>query len=235
MPDKGMEIRHLSTGYLYLEHSKKAENVRNFIVVILIAAGIFFFNHAQGQGQKRVIQLSGIVLGPDSTQGGIPGVNVYVPKAGRGTPTNNLGFFSMPVLVGDSVIISAVGYQRQYYLVPNHPSEFLTLIFELSEDVTFLKELLVTPFPTEEIFKEAVLALNIPLDDASYDRNNFDAELLALILKTTPMDGYSNQRFMMDQLNSTQSAKYVPINNPLLNPFNWARFIQSLKQSKKKK
>lgn len=205
------------------------------IVFLVMVGGTFFITSATAQGQKRVIQLSGIVLGQDSTQGGIPGVNVYVPKAGRGTPTNNLGFFSMPVLVGDSVIISAVGYERQYYIVPNHPSEFLTLIFELSEDVTYLKELLVTPFPTEEVFKEAVLALNLPLDETAYDKNNMDAELLALILKTTPMDSYSNQRYMLDQLNYTQTSKYVPITNPLLNPFNWAKFIQSLKQSKKKK
>lgn len=208
---------------------------KGLIVCLVVFSTLLFFTTAQSQGQKRVIQLSGIVLGPDSLQGGIPGVNVYVPKAGRGVPTNTLGFFSMPVLVGDSVVISAVGYERQYYIVPNHPSEFLTLIFELSEDLTYLKELLVTPFPTEEIFKEAVLALNLPLDDSAYDRNNLDAELLALILKTTPMDGYSNQRYMLDQLNTTQSSKYVPITNPLLNPFNWAKFIQSLKQNKKKK
>lgn len=208
---------------------------KNIWLLVVLIVGVGFFTKSQAQGQKRVIQLSGIVLGPDSTQGGIPGVNVYVPKAGRGTPTNAMGFFSMPVLVGDSVVISAVGYQRQYYIIPNHPSEFLTLIFELSEDVTYLKELLVMPFPTEEVFKEAVLALNLPLDDAAYDRDNLDAELLALILKTTPMDGYSNQRYMLDQLNATQSSKYVPVANPLLNPFNWAKFIQSIRQQKKKK
>jgi hypothetical protein len=203
--------------------------------LLMLGAGAVFSITSQAQGQKRVLQLSGIVLGKDSTQGGVPGVNVYVPKAGRGTSTNSLGFFSMPVLVGDSVIISSVGYERQFYIIPNHPSEFLTLIFELSEDVTYLRELLVTPFPTEEVFKEALLALNLPLNDDAYDKNNLDAELLALILRTTPMDGYSNQRFMLDQLNATQTSKYVPVTNPLLNPFNWAKFIQSLKQSKKKK
>jgi hypothetical protein len=208
----------------------------NYLVIALaVVGGSLFLSSSSAQGQKRVIQLSGIVIGQDSTQGGVPGVNVYVPKAGRGTSTNSLGFFSMPVLVGDSVVISSVGYERQYYIVPNHPSEFLTLIFELSEDVTYLKELLVTPFPTEEVFKEAVLALNLSIEDNSYDKRNLDAELLALILKTTPMDSYSNQRYMLEQLNYTQTSKYVPINNPLLNPFNWAQFIQSLKQNKKKK
>jgi len=208
---------------------------KQLFLLLMISAGIFVFTASHAQGQKRVIQLSGIILGKDSTQGGVPGVNVYVPKAGRGTSTNSLGFFSMPVLVGDSVVISSVGYERQFYIIPNHSSEFLTLIFELSEDVTYLRELLVTPFPTEEVFKEAVLALNLPLNDDAYDKNNLDAELLALILRTTPMDGYSNQRFMLDQLNATQTSKYVPITNPLLNPFNWAKFIQSLKQNKKKK
>ncbi len=189
----------------------------------------------QAQAQKRVIQLSGIVMSQDSLSGGIPGVNIYVPKAGRGTATNLYGFFSLPVLVGDSLVISAVGYQRQYYIVPNQLSGFLTLIFELSEDVTYLKELLVTPFPTEEVFKEAVLALNLPIEENSYNKNNLDAELLALILRTTPMDGYSNQRFMMEQLNNTQTSKYVPVVNPLLNPFNWAKFIQSIRQNKNKK
>lgn len=204
------------------------------LIMLVLLCGVFSIS-AQAQGQKRVIQLSGIILGTDSTDAGIPGVNVYVPKAGRGTTSNSVGFFSMPVLVGDSVIISSVGYEREYYIIPNHTSEFLTLIFELSEDITYLRELLVTPFPTEEIFKEAVLALHLPLDDNAFNKDNMDAELLSLILKTTPMDGYGNQRFMLDQLNNTQASKYVPVVNPLLNPFNWARLIHSIKQNKKRK
>ncbi|MFY7919676.1 MAG: carboxypeptidase-like regulatory domain-containing protein [Chryseotalea sp.] len=205
------------------------------ILVALCLCLLMAGGKVQAQAQKRVIQLSGIVMSQDSLSGGIPGVNIYVPKAGRGTATNLYGFFSLPVLVGDSLVISAVGYQRQYYIVPNQLSGFLTLIFELSEDVTYLKELLVTPFPTEEVFKEAVLALNLPIEENSYNKNNLDAELLALILRTTPMDGYSNQRFMMEQLNNTQTSKYVPVVNPLLNPFNWAKFIQSIRQNKNKK
>ena len=42
--------------------------------------------HAQG-GELEIIQFSGVVLRPDST-GGVLGVHVYVPKAGRGTTTN---------------------------------------------------------------------------------------------------------------------------------------------------
>jgi hypothetical protein len=189
---------------------------------------------ANAQNQKRIIQLSGIVMGEDSLAGGLPGVHVYVPKAGRGTTTNSIGFFSTPVLVGDSVVVSSVGYARQYYIVPNDANEFLTVIFELREDMTYLSEVTVTAFPTEEVFKEAVLALNLPPDN-QIDQKNLNAELLALMLKTTPMDGPMNQRYYLNQWSSHTSDKFMPVTNPFLNPFNWVKFFNSLKADKKKK
>lgn len=190
---------------------------------------------AQAQKERRVIQLSGIVLGLDEKENPtqLPGVNIYVPKAGRGTNTNGVGFFSMPVLVGDSVIVSFIGFERQYYIVPDHPSEYLTLVIQLIPDVTYLKEVEIMPFPTEELFKEAVLALNIPTDDQSIDRKNLNQELLALMLKTTPMDGPQNQSYYLGQMAASQGTQYAPVTNPLFNPFNWAKFFRSLKQNKK--
>jgi hypothetical protein len=185
------------------------------------------------QGQKRVIQLSGVVLGEDSVRG-LPGVFIYVPKAGRGTTTNAVGFFSMPVLVGDSIVISCVGYAHQYYIVPNHPSEFLTVIFEMDEDVTYLSTVTVSAFPTEEVFKEAVLALNLP-PDKEIDPRNMNQELLELMLRTTPMDGPQNSRYYLNQWATGQANRNMPVTNPFLNPFNWVKFFNSLKTDKKKK
>ena len=184
----------------------------------------------EAQTQKRVIQLSGVVLGRDSTSF-VPGVHIYVPKAGRGTTTNSMGFFSMPVLVGDSLVISSVGYQRQHYIVPASANEYQTIIVTLVEDITFLKEIEIVPFPTEEVFKEAILALNVPLNQ-EIDPRNLNAELMALMLKTTPLDGPQNQRYALDQWASQQNARYQPVTNPLLNPFNWAKFFNSLKNKK---
>ncbi|MFZ9503848.1 MAG: carboxypeptidase-like regulatory domain-containing protein [Cyclobacteriaceae bacterium] len=184
------------------------------------------------QYQKRVIQLSGVVIGTDSSRA-VAGVHVYVPKAGRGAVTNAAGFFSMPVLVGDSVVISAVGYVRQHYIVPNHYSDFLTLIIEMVEDVTFLNQVTITPFPTEEVFKQAVLALNIPLDEGQIDRKNLNAELMALMVRTAPMDADLNYRYYMEQTAAGYTERFQPRVNPFLNPFNWAKFFRDLKRGKK--
>jgi hypothetical protein len=203
-----------------------------FIVLLVLATTESAFS----QKERRVIQLSGVVLGLDEKNEAVqlPGVTIYVPKAGRGTHTNDVGFFSMPVLVGDSILISFVGFERQSYVVPDHPNEYLTLIIQMVPDVTYLNEVEIMPFPTEEIFKEAILALNIPTDDQSIDRRNINQELLALMLKTTPMDGPMNQRYYLGQAAAAQGGQYAPVTNPLFNPFNWAKFFRSLKQNKKK-
>lgn len=201
-----------------------------YLFILIPVICLLCSTETMGQNQKRVIQLSGVVLGSDSASF-IPGVNVYVPKAGRGTTTNSLGFFSMPVLVGDSVVISAVGFQRQHYIVPPSANEYQTIIVTMVEDVTYLKEIEIVPFPTEEVFKEAVLALNVPLDE-DVNQKNLNAELLALMMKTTPPDGPVNQRYSLDQWAASQNNKFQPVTNPLLNPFNWAKFFSSLKKKK---
>jgi hypothetical protein len=209
--------------------------IHRILILIIFSGFMWIWNPSisHAQTQKRVIQLSGVVLGADSASS-LPGVHVYVPKAGRGTTTNSVGFFSMPVLIGDSIVISSVGYQRQHYIVPKSASEYQTIIVTMVEDVTYLKEIEIMPFPTEEVFKEAILALNIPLDDQRIDQKNFSQELLALMLQTTPMDGRMNQRYSLDQWANSQNLKYQPVTNPFLNPFNWAKFFKSLKDKKKK-
>jgi hypothetical protein len=200
-------------------------------VVVMLAA---LSNTAFAQQKKRVIQLSGVVIEEDSISGRpLPGVHVYVPKAGRGTTTNAMGFFSMPVLENDEIIISAVGYDRQYTTIPEGSPEYLTIVVTMIQDTTFLNEVVIVPFPTEEVFKQAVLALNIPMDNG-IDQRNFNEELMALMLKTAPMDGYQNQRYYLDQWAGSANAKFQPVTNPFLNPFNWAKFFSSLKKDKKK-
>ena len=202
------------------------------IAAILVLGGL---NSVSAQQKKRVIQLSGVVLEEDTVSGRpLPGVHVYVPKAGRGTTTNGMGFFSMPVLENDEIIISAVGYNRQNFTVPANSKEYETIVVTMVQDTTFLQTVTIMSFPTEEVFKQAVLALNIPMDN-SVDPRNFNEELMALMLKTTPMDGYSNQRYYLDQWAQSANSRFQPVTNPFLNVFNWAKFFSQMKKDKQKK
>ena len=211
----------------------------NMKKISFVAALIFLVTGAlytaNAQQKKRVIQLSGVVLEEDSISGRpLPGVHVYVPKAGRGITTNGMGFFSMPVLENDEITISAVGFSTQHFTVPPNSKEYETIVVTMVQDTTYLQEVVIMSFPTEEVFKQAVLALNIPTDNNNISQRNFNDELMALMLKTTPQDGYMNQRYYLDQWAGSANQKFQPVTNPFLNPFNWAKFFSSLKKDKKK-
>ena len=212
--------------------SKRHIQLPFILIFCMLAVLILSSSEAFAQGKRHVIQLAGIVLSEDDTTRGLPGVHIYVPKAGRGTTTNNLGYFSMPVLPGDGIVISSIGYEKQYYRIPDTDKESITIIVEMVTDITYLKEVTIMPFPTEEVLKEAVLALNIP-EKRRVAEENMSAELLALMVQTTPMDGAQNARWYLDNWAIYQGDQFGPRPNPLLNPFNWARFFKDLKKNKK--
>ena len=62
---------------------------------------------------------------------------------------------------------------------------------------------------------------------------NLNAELLALMVRTAPMDANMNYRYYMEQTASGYVEKFQPRTNPFLNPFNWAKFFRDLKRNKK--
>ena len=88
-----------------------------------------------GADKRRIIQLSGIVLGEDGVSG-LPGAHVYVPLAGRGTSTQP-NVFSMAVMEGDGVVISSVGYVRRHYIVPRGPQFSRQLLLKWLRTIPF--------------------------------------------------------------------------------------------------
>ncbi|XOV93038.1 MAG: carboxypeptidase-like regulatory domain-containing protein [Bacteroidota bacterium] len=180
--------------------------------------------------EPKVIQFTGVIFGPDSVSI-IPGVHVYVPKAGRGTTTNPYGFFSMPVLEGDSIIFSAVGFKKESYIVPKHDEDkSLRAIVTMQEDIAFLEEVEVFPYPSETMFKEAVLAVQLPNQQ---EISNMEAWLAQQYMreayKNLPASPGANHRYFMDQQAQSIQNRYMRPQNNLLNPFAWAQFIRSIK------
>lgn len=181
--------------------------------------------------KRNIIQFTGVVFAPDSNSV-IPGVHVYVPTAGRGTTTNPYGFFSLPVLEGDSLVFSAVGFKRQYYIVPEHKeSTSLKVLITMQEDVTLLSEVEVFPYPTEAMFKEAILSLETPYQK---QYNNLNAWLSSDYMSSAYADlpaspNANHQYYMQMQMQAIQNKYQTPQNN-LLNPWAWSKFINSLKK-----
>ena len=190
---------------------------------------LFFSISSQAQDDKKIIQFSGIVTTGDSLFG-LPGVHVYVPKSGRGTTTNEVGYFSMPALEFDSVIISFVGYRKQYIILPSgDEKQSYTAFIRLREDTTTLPEIDILPYPTIEVFKQAFLALELPEDDKENFEKNLEEKAMKRMMNALAMDGSANYKYYTQQeIQRIEQRQMVRVNS-LLNPFAWVKLFKAIK------
>ncbi|MDA0315513.1 MAG: carboxypeptidase-like regulatory domain-containing protein [Bacteroidetes bacterium] len=198
----------------------------------MLLLGFFFCAQelvAQDKQEKKVIQLSGIILNSDSTDA-VPGVNIYVPKKGRGTVSGRFGYFSMPVLEGDTILFTFIGLKKQTFTVPQKmENDRISLVLTMEVDEIALAEIEVVPYPTEDEFKQAVLVMSIA-DLMSISRTNMRPEMLLRWAEAMPASGNENFRaFQEAQLLQNQDI-YGPRPLRILDPFAWSQFIRSIKR-----
>lgn len=184
---------------------------------------------AQDTREKKVIQLSGIILNSDSTDA-VPGVNIYVPKKGRGTSSGRFGYFSMPVLEGDSVVFTFIGLKKQTFKVPDKvENDRISLILTMEVDEIALAEIEVMPYPTEEEFKKAIIAMNV-VDPMAISRANMSPEMLLRWAEAMPASGNENFKYFQEGQMIQNQDLYGPRPLRLLDPFAWSQFIRSIKR-----
>jgi len=202
-----------------------------FLLICLFIVSISNAGFCQKSGQRQVIQFTGVVFGSDSTNV-VPGVHIYIPKNGRGTTTNPYGFFSMPVLEGDSVVFSAVGYHRTYYIIPEHDKESsLKIVVFLADDITFLEEVEIRPYPTESAFREALITMELPHQKEYANIYQWlNSEYMTSGYQYLPVSLNTNAQYLMNIQQQAYINRYSPPVNNFLNPFAWAQFINSLKK-----
>lgn len=203
--------------------------LNRFLLSALLGALLLLGNPAHAQGQRRVVQFTGIVTQGDSLFG-IGGAAVYVPRAGRGTITNGYGYFSLAVVAGDSIIVRSLGFRSRLIVIPvDYQKEGYSAIVRMEEDATVLPEVRVFPWTTEKLFKEAFLALQLPEQALTAPEKNLSEETLRRIYQSMPSSAAANARYTFAQQQQQFDRRAQLPTIQLLNPFAWARFIQDVK------
>lgn len=200
------------------------------ICILILSIG----SEIQAQEQsKKVIQFTGVVFASDSSSV-IPGTHVYIPKSGRGTTTNPYGFYSLPVLEGDSIVFSAVGFRRAYYIIPKHEKESsLRIVVALEDDIQFLDEVEIRPYPSEAMFKEALITMELPYEREYANIYQWlNSQIMTEAYLNMPASSNMNHQYFMQMQRQAYINRYSPPQNQLLNPFAWSNFIRSLKKDK---
>lgn len=183
--------------------------------------------------QANIVEVSGLVMNADSTET-VFGVHIYDVRRGRGTVSDYRGWFSHAFYAGDTVIFSAIGFTNRTIVIPDDVGDKYTIIMALNEEITQLADVEINPFPSEEMFKEAILAMSLT-DEQQSVLDNFQPDVVQRLMLTMPIEGSPdmNYRYLMDQQYNQLRYSSGPRTNPLLNPFAWAQFINSLKRKKK--
>ncbi len=192
---------------------------------------------ALAQGEPKIVQFSGVVVSGGDSLNGVPYVSLYIPKTGRGALSNAVGYFSMPALTNDSIIIIATGYKSTTFVIPNNEASNISVMIELKQDTLLLPIIEVFPYYTEELFKQAFLALRLPEEDNRNMNRNLNDRLLAAMFEETYYDGAMNHRWFTQQQALRQERKYMDPSayNPLTNPFAWVQLVKSIRNGDFKK
>lgn len=210
----------------------KFHKITQYIVIFMICAA---FQQVQAQGETQTLVLSGVLITGKKAEP-VPGAHVYIYRAGRGTTSSSVGTFAITVVPGDSVAITSIGFKPHFYKIPRDKDENMSVVIELKEDVQMLDVVEVFPYPTEEIFKERVLAMELPDEEAIQAlRKNLSQQFLSRMAFSMGMDSGANHKYYVNQYAVNLGNRYMAPSLSLLNPFAWARFFQSLKRKKKKK
>ena len=176
--------------------------------------------------QPDLVQFSGVVV-TDSLLP-VPFTNILVKNSYRGTMSDVFGYFSFVAQEGDTILFSAVGFQRSQYVIPDSLTEGkYSMIHVLNRDTVQLRELAVYPWPSKEQFREAFLNLRLPDDDLQLAMKNMSPAEMLQRMENLPPDAYQSFQYQMalDNTRLYYSGGTPSIN--LFNPIAWAQFIQA--------
>jgi len=180
--------------------------------------------------QTGVVQVSGLVVTGDSLRP-LPFTTVYRVRDSRGTMTDPQGFFSIPILEGDTLRFSSTGYITREVVVPSGGERNrISLVQPMSRDTIMINNAYIYPWPSRDAFKKEFMALGLDEDTYSVGQQALDPFDIYDRLIDVGLDGQANASEELRQMSFDYSHKGGMPTTNLLNPVAWAQFINALKR-----
>jgi hypothetical protein len=195
--------------------------------ILLITIALFFLgmNAASAQIPPRVVQVSGVVLISDSL---FPAgyVAIYRAKDRRGTYSGRDGYFTLPVMVGDTLFFSCTGLRDSYFVIPSDTKENqLSMVQVMNMESYMLPTAYILPYPSRSRLRAEILSLDLPGDEyVSFHREGNE------IVNYDGMLDFSSQsyRSASSQIQNRYTNGFYSGGN-LLSKDAWGNFMRSLK------
>lgn len=185
---------------------------------------------------KRLVQLTGIVLGSDSLNN-LPYTTVYDKSSLRGTITDYHGYFALVAQPGDTLIFRQLGYKPATYIVPMDIPMFGNALIQLMDiDTLFTKPVNVYPWPSREEFASAFVNLQLDYEDEirRAQRQLSGTSLNQIAMRVQSDAGLAYSALEQQRLSQLYTRGQMPVNN-LFNPVAWMQFVDAWKSGKLKR
>ncbi|MAU75687.1 MAG: hypothetical protein CL831_02300 [Crocinitomicaceae bacterium] len=176
-----------------------------------------------------VVQVSGLVVTGDSLMP-IPYSTVYRARDARGTMTDPQGFFSIPVLEGDTLRFSSTGFiTREVVITAGGELNRISLVQPMSRDTVMINNAYIYPWPSRDAFRKEFMALGLDEDAYTIGQqaiNPFDIydRLIDVGLDGQALASQDAREVALEYSN----LGGIPTTN-LLNPVAWVQFLKALK------
>ncbi len=180
--------------------------------------------------KDSVVQLYGVVMSADSLKA-LPSVSIVVKGRNQGTISSEQGVFSIPILRGDIIEFTSVGYKPKLVTIPqNLVGNQQSMIQLMVEDTVYLPATIIKKRPTREEFEREFVSAQVPDDQEEIARQNLSESNRRALLAVYPRDGREASNYYLKQgAQKYYSAGQLPPQN-IFNPLAWAEFIKAWKR-----
>lgn len=203
--------------------------MNRLINIILLLGLIFSAANGQEDERERYVQVSGFIT--DVTSRPVQGVSILSKKLKTGTISEPSGIYSITSLPGDTIFYRALGYKRYHTIIPeDYEERQATVDIVLEPDTIEIEPITILPWKSYNEFLND-MTRERPVDPIIENMNENLASIYVAManetgVRTTPEAGY---RYAAEQnFNAIATRQQYPVNN-LLNPFAWAKFVNSVK------
>lgn len=220
---------------MYIRTNKKAlaANMRYLLIILFILAGTAAFAQNTPTAQdKPLVQFSGIIHNADSSNSIVPYVSITNTSSNRTVYISNYqGYFSFVAHQQDTLRFTCVGFAPATVIIPASATmKSYTVQIMLHPQIVNLPTFHVFPWATTDEFKKEFLAMKIADDDLEIAKKNVNRTTLMALGYTLPRDGQEIQDATYQNMNNAIMNQHSLTPNPLLNPFAWSSFINSITQ-----
>jgi hypothetical protein len=213
--------------------------MKKLLQYLLLTSFLFpLLTKAQQQHESfkdSVIQFYGVVMTADSLQA-LPSVSVSVKGRNQGTITSSQGVFSIPLLKGDVIEFTCVGFKPKTVTIPRDIQGTQYSIIQLMvTDTVYLAATIIKPRPSREQFERDFVKTVFPDDELETARKNNSEETRRVLMATLPRDGReAASSYLNKQAAKNYYSGQIPPQN-IFNPFAWAEFVKAWKRGDFKK